>query len=161
MNLKEKNKVTNVWCASFYGWVIWWNLVRSWSVVSVLEKQRIHVGGLLMIPSRWDGPLLRGAVGHFVSWPMEGQSSTSRSGWGYHRGPVSTGGGFSPAGENWDPLFSFPLKYSVCETVKDTDPNSLLLQSRVTCLNICHKKTVQTFMVTRVWSPWFWWSLSK
>ena len=36
-------------------------------------------------------------MGHFGSWPMEGQSSTSRSGWGHHRGPVSTGGGF-PAG---------------------------------------------------------------
>ena len=44
-------------------------------------------------------------MGHFVSWPMEGQSSTSRSGWGHHRGPVSTGGGVSPAGENGIPLF--------------------------------------------------------
>ena len=39
-------------------------------------------------------------MGHFGSWPMEGQSSTSRSGWGHHRGPVSTGGGFLQRGEN-------------------------------------------------------------
>ena len=38
-------------------------------------------------------------MGHFGSWPMEGQSSTSRSGWGHHRGPVSTGGGFPARGK--------------------------------------------------------------
>ena len=36
-------------------------------------------------------------MGYFGSWPMEGQSSTSRSGWDHHRGPVGTGE-FSPAG---------------------------------------------------------------
>ena len=104
MNLKEKNESYKRLCAPCYNWIVWNSLVRSGSIVSLLEKQRIQVGGSLIIPSRWDGPLLRGAVGHFVSWPMEGQSSTSRSGWGHHRGPVSTGGGVSPAGENWIPL---------------------------------------------------------
>ena len=105
--LKSKNKVTNVWCAPCYNWIVWSSLVRSGSIVSLLEKQRFHVGGLLIIPCRWDGPLLRGAVGHFVSWPMEGQSSTSRSGWGHHRGPVSTGGVFSSGGK-LNSFVSFP-----------------------------------------------------
>ena len=59
-------------------------------------------------------------MGHFGSWPMEGQSSTSRSGWSHHRGPVSTGG-FSPEGENGIPL-SVSLQISQSQTVKIPTP---------------------------------------
>ena len=67
-------------------------------------------------------------MGHFGSWPMEGQSSTSRSGWGHHRGPVSTGGGVFSSGGKWNSFVCFPPNHSVCETVKDTDPNNALTQ---------------------------------
>ena len=71
------------------GWNLWF-AVGSCTSVAVLSR------GDAGTPSPEGG-----AVGHFVSWPMEGQSSTSRSGWGHHRGPVSTGGGgFSSGGEN-------------------------------------------------------------
>ena len=61
-------------------------------------------------------------MGHFVSWPMEGQSSTSRSGWGHHRGPVSTGGGFLQRGK-MEFLCLFPSKSLSLTDSENTNPN--------------------------------------
>ena len=61
-------------------------------------------------------------MGHFGSWPMEGQSSTSRSGWGHHRGPVSTGGVFSSGGK-WKFLCLFPSKSLSLTDSENTNPN--------------------------------------
>ena len=47
--LKGKNKGL---CAPCYNWIVWSSLVRSGSIVSVLEKQRFHVEGLLILPCR-------------------------------------------------------------------------------------------------------------
>ena len=61
-------------------------------------------------------------MGHFVSWPMEGQSSTSRSGWSHHRGPVSTGGVFSSGGK-LKFLCLFPSKSLSLTDSENTNPN--------------------------------------
>ena len=61
-------------------------------------------------------------MGHFGSWPMEGQSSTSRSGWGHHRGPVSTGGVFSSGGK-LKFLCLFPSKSLSLTGSENTNPN--------------------------------------
>ena len=65
-------------------------------------------------------------MGHFVSWPMEGQSSTSRSGWGHHRGPVSTGGGVFSSGGKWKFLCLFPSKSLSLTDSENTNPNTAL-----------------------------------
>ena len=63
-------------------------------------------------------------MGHFVSWPMEGQSSTSRSGWGHHRGPVSTGGGGGLLQQGkMEFLCLFPSKSLSLTDSENTNPN--------------------------------------
>ena len=46
-----KNESYKRLCAPCYNWIVWNSLVRSGSIVSLLEKQRIQVGGSLIIPS--------------------------------------------------------------------------------------------------------------
>ena len=72
-------------------------------------------------------------MGHFGSWPMEGQSSTSRSGWGHHRGPVSTGGVFSSGGK-LKFLCLFPSKSLSLTGSENTNPNMRkILKSVLDC----------------------------
>ena len=82
-------------------------------------------------------------MGHFGSWPMEGQSSTSRSGWGHHRGPVSTGGVFSSGGK-LKFLCLFPSKSLSLTDSENTNPNrgnvlSFLCSCQDTCCGILDK----------------------
>ena len=73
---------------------------------------------------------------------MEGQSSTSRSGWGHHRGPVSTGGVFSSGG-NWNSFVCFPPNLSVLQTVKIPTPTPGILTVKFICLHsIGHRSIV-------------------
>ena len=86
---------------SLLHWIIWRSLVRFLLNLQCSGKSREFMLGACLYYLVGETALSwGGAVGHFVSWPMEGQSSTSRSGWGHHRGPVSTGGGFLQRGEN-------------------------------------------------------------
>ena len=103
----------------------WWGLVQS----SVCWKSRdFRLGASLYYLVGETALSWGGAVGHFVSWPMEGQSSTSRSGWGHHRGPVSTGGVFSSGGK-LKFLCLFPSKFLSLWDSENTDPNTAVNSS--------------------------------
>ena len=77
-------------------------------------------------------------MGHFVSWPMEGQSSTSRSGWGHHRGPVSTGGVFSSGGK-LKFLCLFPSKSLSLTDSENTNPNIIMTEFLSSRCRSCHQ----------------------
>ena len=92
--------------APFYKWIVCRSLVRFLLNRQCSGKSRdFRLGASLYYLVGETALSWGGAVGHFGSWPMEGQSSTSRSGWGHHRGPVSTGGGFLQRGKTEVPLF--------------------------------------------------------
>ena len=128
MNFKGKKwKLQTFVSAPFYKWIVCRSLVRFLLNRQCSGKSRdFRLGASFYYLVGETALSWGGAVGHFGSWPMEGQSSTSRSGWGHHRGPVSTGGVFSRGGE-WNSFVCFPPNLSVSQTVKIPTPTSPLV----------------------------------
>ena len=125
MNLKVKIKLQTFVCAPCYNWIVWRSLVRFLLNRQCIGKSRVfRLGASLYYlvgetALSWGGPWVILSLGQ---WRVRVQPQGVA---GVTTGVLWALGGFSPAGGNWIPLFRFPPNYSGCETVRDTDPNTV------------------------------------